>query len=333
MSVRVLVAGGAGYIGSHTARLLAQEGFEPVILDDLSTGHAWALQGPLIKGDIADARLVSSVVEDVKPVALLHFASSILVGESMELPEKYYANNVAGSIALLGVALKYGLPVIFSSSAAVYGTPEKTPITEDAPRRPDSVYGQTKLVVEEMLSWYSRLRDLRYISLRYFNAAGASGDSALGELHRPETHLIPLALHSVLGIREKLTVFGDDYDTPDGTCIRDYIHVEDLAEAHLLALRHLLDRGESEVFNLGCQKGYSNMEVIGTVESATGKTVPREVGPRRPGDPPVLLASSGKIGARLGWKPKYALGDMVEHTWKFLLANEDRVRKFYGEPG
>ncbi len=330
MPVKVLVAGGAGYIGSHVAFMLSQRGYDPVIYDNMSEGHGWAVTGDLIKGDISDKPLLSAVIEDARPLAIMHFASKILVGESMERPELYYATNVSGSITLLELALEKGIPFIFSSSAAVYGTPETVPITEDSPTRPESVYGETKLVVERALGWYSRLRGLRYVSLRYFNAAGASPSGRLGEMHKPETHLIPLCLHALIGLREKLVVFGDDYPTPDGTCIRDYIHVDDLADAHIRALEWLLSGGQSRVYNLGSEKGYSNLEVIRAVSRVTGKGVPWEMGRRRPGDPPVLLASSERIRSELGWRPRYGLEDMIEHAWGFLLAHERIARKIYG---
>ena len=327
--MRIIVAGGAGYIGSHVALLLADRGYEPVIYDNMSSGHDWAVLGDLIRGDIRDRALLSAVLEDTRPVAIMHFAGKILVGESMERPELYYLNNVSGSIVLLELAVEKGIPVIFSSSAAVYGTPEKVPITEDSPLRPESVYGETKLVIERALDWYSKLRGLRYVSLRYFNAAGASHSGRLGELHKPETHLVPLCLHAIMGLREKLVVFGDDYPTPDGTCIRDYIHVDDLADAHILALEYLLSGGDSRVYNLGSEKGYSNLEVINTVGKVLGKNVPWEMGKRRPGDPPVLLADSGRIKSELGWRPRYSLEEIIGHAWAFLVAHEDMARKFY----
>lgn len=331
MPVKVLVAGGAGYIGSHVALMLSQRGYDPVIYDNMSSGYIWAVSGDLIKGDIADRPLLSAVIEDARPIAIMHFASKILVGESMERPELYYATNVSGSITLLELALENGIPVIFSSSAAVYGTPETVPITEDSPTRPESVYGETKLVVERALGWYSRIRGLRYVSLRYFNAAGASPSGRLGEMHRPETHLIPLCLHALMGLREKLVVFGDDYPTPDGTCIRDYIHVDDLADAHIRALEWLLSGGQSRVYNLGSEEGYSNLEVISAVGRVTGRDVPWEMGRRRPGDPPVLLASSERIRSELGWRPRYGLEDMIEHAWGFLLEHEGMAREMYAE--
>lgn len=329
LSVKIIVTGGAGYIGSHVALLLADRGYEPVIYDNMSSGYEWAVLGDLIRGDIRDRALLSAVLEDTRPVAIMHFAGKILVGESMERPELYYLNNVSGSIVLLELAVEKGIPVIFSSSAAVYGTPEKVPITEDSPLRPESVYGETKLVIERALDWYSKLRGLRYVSLRYFNAAGASPSGRLGELHRPETHLIPLCLHAIMGLRDKLVVFGDDYPTPDGTCIRDYIHVDDLADAHILALEYLLSGGDSRGYNLGSEKGYSNLEVINTVGKVLGKNVPWEIGKRRPGDPPVLLADSKRIKSELGWRPRYSLEEIIGHAWAFLVAHEDMARKFY----
>lgn len=327
--MKIIVAGGAGYIGSHTALLLADRGYEPVIYDNMSSGHDWAVTGDLVRGDIGDRALFSAVLEDTRPAAIMHFAGKILVGESMERPELYYLNNVAGSISLLQLAVEKGIPVIFSSSAAIYGTPEKVPITEDSAPRPESVYGETKLVIERALDWYARLRGLRYVSLRYFNAAGASPSARLGEMHRPETHLVPLCLHAIMGLREKLVVFGDDYPTPDGTCIRDYIHVDDLAEAHILALEHLLSGRESRVYNLGSEKGYSNLEVINAVGKVVGKDVPWEMGKRRPGDPPVLLADSHRIMSELGWRPRYSLEDMIGHAWAFLMEHKAMAREFY----
>ncbi|MEO0140852.1 MAG: UDP-glucose 4-epimerase GalE [candidate division WOR-3 bacterium] len=328
---KVLVAGGAGYIGSHVALLLSRRGYDPIIYDNMSGGHPWAVTGDLIKGDIRDRPLLSAVLDDFKPIAIMHFAGLILVGESMEKPELYFSNNVAGSLNLIELASERGIPFIFSSSAAVYGTPPRVPITEDSPMNPESVYGETKLMVERALAWYSRLRGLRYVSLRYFNAAGASPSGGLGELHRPETHLIPLCLHAVIGLRKSLTLFGNDYPTPDGTCIRDYIHVDDLAEAHILALEHILSGGDSRVYNLGSEQGHSNLEVIETVGKIVGMGVPWVLGPRRPGDPPVLLADSTRIRSELGWRPRYSLEEMIKHAWEFLKAHEGIARRIYAE--
>ncbi|MEO0145552.1 MAG: UDP-glucose 4-epimerase GalE [candidate division WOR-3 bacterium] len=328
---KVLVAGGAGYIGSHVALLLSRRGYDPIIYDNMSGGHPWAVTGDLIKGDIRDRPLLSAVLDDFKPIAIMHFAGLILVGESMEKPELYFSNNVAGSLNLIELASERGIPFIFSSSAAVYGTPPRVPITEDSPMNPESVYGETKLMVERALAWYSRLRGLRYVSLRYFNAAGASPSGGLGELHRPETHLIPLCLHAVIGLRKSLTLFGNDYPTPDGTCIRDYIHVDDLAEAHILALEHILSGGDSRVYNLGSEQGHSNLEVIETVGKIVGMSVPWVLGPRRPGDPPVLLADSTRIRSELGWRPRYSLEEMIKHAWEFLKAHEGIARRIYAE--
>ncbi|MEO0157711.1 MAG: UDP-glucose 4-epimerase GalE, partial [candidate division WOR-3 bacterium] len=306
-------------------------GYDPIIYDNMSGGHPWAVTGDLIKGDIRDRPLLSAVLDDFKPIAIMHFAGLILVGESMEKPELYFSNNVAGSLNLIELASERGIPFIFSSSAAVYGTPPRVPITEDSPMNPESVYGETKLMVERALAWYSRLRGLRYVSLRYFNAAGASPSGGLGELHRPETHLIPLCLHAVIGLRKSLTLFGNDYPTPDGTCIRDYIHVDDLAEAHILALEHILSGGDSRVYNLGSEQGHSNLEVIETVGKIVGMSVPWVLGPRRPGDPPVLLADSTRIRSELGWRPRYSLEEMIKHAWEFLKAHEGIARRIYAE--
>ncbi len=297
--------------------MLEQEGFEPIIVDDMSTGHMWAVRGTLIKGDIGDSALINHLIQEYKPLAIMHFASKILVGESMQKPQDYYLDNVSKGLVLFKAAADNGIPVIFSSSAAVYGTPETVPIPEDARLEPESVYGETKLVLERALNWFSQRIDARYISLRYFNAAGAWPDKGLGEAHPVETHLIPLTLMAGAGQTEALRVFGDDYPTEDGTCIRDYVHVIDLAKAHLLALRYLLDNGKSQVFNLGSQTGYSVMQVIKTAERVIGKPIPTRITQRRPGDPAVLIASSGKIREVLGWQAQRELTDMIADAWEF----------------
>ncbi len=313
--MRVLLTGGAGYIGSHVAELLRQKGYEPVIYDDLSTGHEWALRGEFYRGDILNLALFGEVLDRVRPAALMHFASKTAVGESMERPGLYFRVNVSGGINVFTAAAERGIPVIFSSSAAVYGAPERVPIPEDAPLRPTSVYGETKLMLERVLEWLARTRGLRYVSLRYFNAAGAAW--GLGEVHEPETHLIPNIIRVKLGLRDKLVVFGNDYPTPDGTAIRDYIHVIDLAEAHLAALEHLLGGGEPQVLNLGTGTGYSVFQVVKEAEKVIGP-FEWEFGPRRPGDPPVLVASYEKAEKVLGWKPKRRLGEMIRDAWEFL---------------
>ncbi len=314
---KVLVVGGAGYIGSHVAELLSQRGFEPVIYDDLSTGHPWAVRGEFYRGSTLDLALLKEVFARVRPVAAFHFASKALVGESMERPELYFRENVSGGINIFTLAAELGVPVVFSSSAAVYGNPKKTPITEDEPAEPTNVYGETKLIQERVLAWLAKTKGLRYASLRYFNAAGAAW--GLGEVHEPETHLIPNIIRVKLGLREKLVIFGRDYPTPDGTAIRDYIHVADLAEAHLLALEHLLGGGEPLVLNLGSGRGFSVLEVVKEAERVLGP-FKWEFGPRRPGDPPVLVASFEKAQKILGWKPKRGLREMIADAWEFLRA-------------
>ena len=312
---KVFLTGGAGYIGSHVAELLRRRGYEPVVYDDLSTGHPWAVRGEFYRGSVLDLRLFKEVLAKVKPRALMHFAAKSLVGESMERPELYFRENVPGGINVFTAAAELGLPLIFSSSAAVYGDPKEVPITEGAPLRPTNVYGETKAMLERVLEWLGKTKGLRFVSLRYFNAAGAAW--GLGEAHEPETHLIPNILRAKLGLREKLVVFGRDYPTPDGTAVRDYIHIEDLAEAHLLALEHLLSGGEPQVLNLGTGKGYSVLEVVRAAEEVVGP-FPWEFGPPRPGDPPVLVASYERAKEVLGWEPKKTLREMIRSAWEFL---------------
>jgi len=315
--MKVLVTGGAGYIGSVTVELLLQNRLEVVVYDNLSTGHpqAVAREAVLIEGDLADKNLLSQIFDRYGFDAVMHFAGSIRVGESMVDPAKYFANNVASVITLLNVMLEHNVKrMIFSSSAAVYGDPETTPISESAPLQPNNPYGESKLMVERILGWYDSLLGLRYASLRYFNAAGAS--QAFGEDHHPETHLIPIVLQAALGQRDQVVINGVDYPTPDGTCIRDYIHVVDLAQAHILAL-HNLDKG-SQIYNLGNGAGYSVREVIEVVRRVTGRTIKVVEGPRRPGDMAVLVASSRRAVSELGWRPKYPdLKDIVQSAWEW----------------
>jgi UDP-glucose 4-epimerase len=315
--MKVLVAGGAGYIGSVTVELLLQSGLEVVIYDNLSTGHPQAVAkgATLIEGDLADKGLLSRTFDRYGFDAVMHFAASILVGESMVDPAKYFTNNVANVITLLNVMLEHNVKkLVFSSSAAVYGEPDTVPISESAPLQPNNPYGETKLMVEKILGWYDLLLDLRYASLRYFNAAGAS--QALGEDHHPETHLIPIVLQVALGQRDQIVINGVDYPTPDGTCIRDYIHVVDLAQAHILALHHL-DVG-SQVYNLGNGTGYSNREVIEVARTVTSRPIKVVEGPRRPGDMAVLVARSQRAASELGWEPKYSdLKDIVQSAWEW----------------
>lgn len=307
--MNILVTGGAGYIGSHTVLALAAAGFTPVVFDNLSTGHEKAVPKDvtLVRGDIHDIDFIAETLRRYDISGVIHFAASSLVGESMENPAKYYENNVEGTLHLLLGLQKAGVSkIVFSSTAAVYGEPEKTPIEEDFPHRPTNVYGRTKLVIEHMLSDFSAAYGLRYVALRYFNAAGAAEGGAIGEDHNPETHLIPLILKAAQGVRDHVAVFGTDYPTKDGTCIRDYIHVTDLADAHVLAMRYLLDGGESNVFNLGSETGCSVREMIETAKAVTGVDFKVTEEARRAGDPAVLIASSAKCKAVLGWHPTHS---------------------------
>ena len=316
--MKVLVAGGAGYIGSQVALDLARAGHEPVILDNLSKGHqAAVIKGKLIPGDIGDFRLVTEVINREKVEAVIHLAAHSLVGESVEHPAKYFKNNIVNGQAFLDAVVackvKY---LVFSSTAAVYGEPERVPIGEEHPKNPTNPYGFSKLTFEGMLRYYDHAYGLRSISLRYFNAAGADPQEEIGEDHAPESHLIPIVLQTALGLRDHLELYGTDYPTKDGTCIRDYIHVADLSQAHLLALAALEKGKESTVYNLGNGQGYSNQEVIETARRLTKKEIPVTVGPRRPGDPAVLVASAEKIKAELGWNPKYsAVEEIIETAW------------------
>jgi UDP-glucose-4-epimerase GalE len=316
--VVVLVIGGAGYIGSHTARALRRVGHEAIIFDNLSTGHEFFADGfELVKGDVLDPSALARVLPRVD--AIMHFAAFAFVGESVSNPKKYFHNNVEGGLSLLNAALDAGVKkIIFSSTCAVYGIPEKVPIEENIPRQPVNPYGVTKLFFEQALEAYDRAYGFRYASLRYFNAAGADESGEIGELHDPETHLIPLALRAAAGLGPELNIFGSDYPTPDGTCIRDYIHVNDLAAAHVKALEHLAAGKESFAVNLGTGRGDSVQEVISAVEEITGKKVPRTMGPRRAGDPPALVANPAKAEALLQWKANRSLQEIVSTAWKWM---------------
>lgn len=318
MSAPILVVGGAGYIGSHMVKRLRRAGFHAVVADDLSSGHREAVLGaPLHVGDIGDGAFVDAVLDEVRPAAVMHFASFIQVGESVADPARYYRNNVTATQALLDGMRAHGIDkFIFSSTAAIFGDPQYVPIDEAHPKAPINPYGRSKWFVEQMLEDFDRAYGLKSVCLRYFNAAGADAEGELGECHEPETHLIPLLLQVASGRRPHITVYGEDYATADGTCIRDYIHVEDLADAHLLALRQLLAGGASARYNLGNGNGYSVREVIEAVRRVTGHPIPVVQGARRAGDPPLLVADARAARQALGWQPRHAeLDAIVAHAW------------------
>ncbi|MFK5979030.1 MAG: UDP-glucose 4-epimerase GalE [Rhizobiaceae bacterium] len=315
----VFVTGGAGYIGSHVCKALAEEGYHPVVYDNMVQGHTYALKwGDHVVGDICDKTVLSEALNRYEPIAVIHFAALSLVGSSMVNPDKYYWNNVAGTMTILDAMRDVGInTIVFSSSAAVYGVPDIVPIQESAPIKPINPYGRTKAFMEDIISDYSSAFGLNWSALRYFNAAGAASSSAgIGEDHSPETHLIPLILDVAAQVRPRAKIFGDDYETPDGTCVRDYVHVLDLADAHVLAMQGLMSGMSSGPVNLGVGRGFSVMEVIETVRLVTGAEIKVEICERRPGDPPVLVADVSLAGERLGWKTKRpALSQMVEDAW------------------
>jgi len=322
----ILVTGGAGYIGSHTVAELLDQGKEVVVIDNLLTGHKEALLGgKFYEGDLRDKALLAKLFAENDIEAVIHFAASSLVGESMKDPVKYFDNNVYGTLCLLEAMDRAGVrSIVFSSTAATYGEPDKVPIEETDATHPANVYGETKLTMERMMAWFDQVLGIKYVSLRYFNAAGAHESGKIGEDHRPESHLIPLILQTALGQRPSIQVFGDDYNTPDGTCVRDYIHVSDLADAHLRAVDHLMQGGNSEVFNLGNGQGFSVKEVIAKVKEVTGRDFPVVVSPRREGDPAVLIASSDKARSVLGWQPKRnKLDDIIRSAWEWHLHHPD----------
>lgn len=319
--MRVLVTGGAGYIGSHAVRALAARGHEVRIYDDLSTGHRELARGfELVEGEVGDAGTLARALRGVD--AVMHFAAKSLVPESMRDPRKYFEYNVRDGLVLLNTCMENGVKrFIFSSTAAVYGNPERTPITEDMPKQPVNPYGCSKLSFEYALQSYDAAYGLRFMSLRYFNAAGADASGEIGELHDPETHLIPNALKAAVGQAE-LKIFGEDYATPDGTCVRDYIHVTDLADAHVLALEYLEGGGASRIANLGTGKGSSVREVVQTVEEVVGHALHKSVSGRRAGDPPILLADPSRAEKLLGWKARLNLRDMVSSSWSFFQKHQ-----------
>jgi UDP-glucose-4-epimerase GalE len=314
--VRVLVTGGAGYIGSHAAKALALAGYEPVVLDDLSNGHRDAASRHIfVEGNIGDGQLVRETIERYGVRAVLHFAASAYVGESVRNPRKYFENNVANTLALLGAILDCGVrTIVFSSSCATYGAVSGGSIHEETPQLPVNPYGWSKLMAEQVLRSYGRAFDLQWLALRYFNAAGADPEGELGERHDPETHLIPLVVQAALGQRPVVDVFGTDYPTPDGTAIRDYVHVTDLAEAHVLGLRYLTGGGHSQALNLGTGKGYSVKQVVEAVQDTTGRPVPVRHAPRREGDPAELVANPSLAQNVLGWQPRWSSLETIAQT-------------------
>jgi UDP-arabinose 4-epimerase len=338
----VLVTGGAGYIGSHTAKELALAGYRVVVYDNLSRGNRWAVRwGPFEEGDLQDQDRLRKVLTEYQVDAVLHFAAFAEVGESMRSPDIYFGNNVAGSLSLLNAMHVTGVRrIVFSSTCAIYGVPEVVPITEDNPKAPSSPYGESKLAVEKMLHWEGVCRGLQWMALRYFNAAGCDADGEIGESHDPETHLIPSLLNAALGRRPACPIFGGDYPTPDGTCIRDYIHVADLANAHVRALHHLESGGSSTALNLGTGDGYSVNQILAAAEAVTGRPIPVVRQDRRPGDPPRLVAAPQRAFSTLRWKPAHSsIENILETAWRWSSAKSagafplgDRSRAFLPLP-
>ena len=323
--MRVLVCGGAGYIGSNMTAMLAATGFEPIVFDNLSTGHRSAVaDAEFVQGDLADYELLAKMLKEYKIDVVMHFAALIEVGESVQSPLKYYHNNLSNTQTLLSAMEATGVEkFVFSSSAAVYGMPKKVPVTEDAPKEPINPYGQTKWAVERMCHYQSQTGKLRYAALRYFNAAGAGNNASLGEDHRPESHLIPLIIQAAIGKRPQVQIYGTDYPTPDGTCIRDYIHIDDLCRAHLLALKKL-DESSELVYNLGNNKGYSVKEVIETVKKVSGRDFKVVASDRRPGDAPILTSDATKAKTELGWEPEFPeLEEIISTAWQWHSEHPD----------
>jgi UDP-glucose-4-epimerase GalE len=326
--MRVLVTGGAGYVGSHTAKSLAEAEHTPVVFDNLSMGHDWAVQwGPLVDGDLADGELIRTVLDDQQIEAVVHFAAYAYVGESVQNPRKYFRNNVVNTLNLLDAMIDSDVrTIIFSSTCATYGDPVRIPIDETHPQSPINPYGESKLFVERMLRWYQEAYGLDWMALRYFNAAGADPEGNIGECHDPETHLIPLVIYAALERNNPVQIFGTDYPTEDGTAVRDYIHVLDLADAHVKGLECLSKGGESQPLNLGTGHGYSVREVIESVQRVSGIDVPCVEGPRRPGDPPRLVADASKANEILGWAPRFTeLDDIVRTAWHWHSVREPAV--------
>jgi UDP-arabinose 4-epimerase len=318
--MNILVCGGAGFIGSHVAKAIAQAGHTPVVFDNLSAGHRWAVQwGPLVEADLMQPAAIETALRDYAIHAVIQLAGSINVGESMQDPGKYFRNNFTISVNLLEAMDRVGVKcIVFSSTAAVYGTPETCPIPEDATKAAINPYGEAKWFVERLLHWYTQSRGFQTLALRYFNAAGADPEGQIGEMHSPETHLIPLAIYAALGKRPPLKVFGTDYPTPDGTAVRDYIHVSDLARAHVLGVEYLAGGGASNALNLGTGNGISVLDVVKAVENLSGKPVPHEMFVRRAGDPPSLVAAAGSAQALLGWQAERSdIKTIVADAWRW----------------
>jgi len=321
----ILVCGGAGYIGSHMAYELIEQGKEVVVVDNLQTGYAEAVhpEAFFYKVDIKDRKALDEVFKSHEIECVIHFAANSLVAESMANPLKYYDNNVFGTQVLLETMINNNVSkIVFSSTAATYGEPEQIPITEEEKTFPTNTYGETKLAMEKMFKWADQANGIKYVSLRYFNACGAHVNAKIGEAHNPETHLIPLVLQVPLGKRESISIFGDDYSTKDGSCIRDYVHVMDLVDAHLLALNHLVGNGHSKIYNLGNGAGYSVKEIVEAARKVTGHRIPQKIEGRRAGDPATLIASSEKIKSELGWQPKYVnIEDIIDSAWQWHKNN------------
>lgn len=323
----VLVLGGAGYVGSHAVEMLVAKGYDVAVVDNLVTGHRAAVPANIrfYEGDVRDRAFMEEVFSIEKNIeGVMHFCAYSLVGESMQKPAMYFDNNVGGCITLLEVMEQFNVKhIVFSSTAATFGIPKESPISEKTPQNPINPYGESKLMMEKMMKWQSEATDMTYVALRYFNVAGASNDGHIGEAHKNETHLIPIILQVALGKRDFITIYGDNYNTPDGTCVRDYIDMEDLINAHIKALEYLKAGGKSDQFNLGSSHGYSNLEVLETARKVTGKEIPSQMGERRPGDPDSLVADSTKAGQVLDWHVEHDLEHIIENAWRWHSGHPD----------
>lgn len=326
----IVVTGGAGYIGSHTVQAIVEQRKEVIVIDNLSTGHQESiLEAKFVKCDIKDKDKLSDIFEKYKPEAVIHFAASSLVGESMHSPKKYYSNNVMGTLSLLEVMLEHKVnKIVFSSTAATYGDPIRTPISEFESSHPTNTYGETKLAIERMMHWFEVAHGIKFVALRYFNAAGAHPTHNIGEDHTPETHLIPIVLQVAMNQRPHISVYGDDYDTKDGTCIRDYIHVCDLANAHVKAVQYLINDNPSAILNLGNGEGYSVEEIVQAARKVTGHDIPAIIENRRAGDPAILIADATKARELLGWSPRWTnIEDIISSAWKWHKNNPHGYKK------